>query len=167
MRITTNKVNLSIGNPLYIFCVLATLIFVGCASNDHELFPVYQKMGVKRPSPLNDFTGGIFVEPFANDYIEIMKKRCIDYGGLNYSSQSVIHETALGEKVIQYKCNASNLKQFNVQNHAPIIDKPQMRTEISAPVYVLTIEEAKQKCLALGFKVELGDFGKCVLQLTK
>jgi hypothetical protein len=149
------------------------LLLSGCASTDYANLPVYRNIGVKHPSPLNGFTGGVFIEPFSNDYIELMQMRCSSYGGLDFSSQTTIHKNAIGEKVIQYKCNAANAKQSEAQPQLLSTPKPNVNTDRALPTIApsttssFSFEDSKNKCVELGFKSGTEGFGKCVLQLSK
>jgi hypothetical protein len=153
--------------------LISIIFFGGCASKDYANLPYYQNIGVKHPSPLNGFTGGVFIEPFASDYIELMQMRCNSYGGLDFSSQTTVHQSALGEKVIQYKCNAANTKTIDAPPQRSISIRPNVSVEksppssIPAPTTSFSLDESVKKCTDLGFKTGTEGFGKCVLQLSK
>lgn len=153
--------------------IAGALLLGACAANDYTHLPYYQKIGVKHPSPLNGFTGGVFVEPLSTDHIGLMQKRCSSYGGLDFSSQTTIHQSPLGEKVIEYKCNAANNKtqsptlQSNFNTRTNSLNNNSNTPNTPTSPTSTSIDDAKTKCVELGFKARTEGFGKCVLQLSK
>ena len=121
------------------------------------------------PSASNGYIGDLIVDPITGTsitYDEIKQKasaNCSSKGGLKdeprQSSQGVLDKSGSLTGTWKYQCNG--ISQYSTPvNNPPQVNVPSSKQSVS-------IDQAKQQCKDLGFKVGTEKFGNCVLELAK
>jgi len=149
--------------------VLVTLfVFVsGCAVYDDRI------AGTFRPSPANGFKGVIHVE--LGGGIErarpFMMRNCAPYGGLRESSVKVTSAdsfqgrlNALTGTDWAYECNGP--QPLPVTQPARPGPPPAISTPVAPPVRV-SVQQASERCLDLGFKKGTDELLGCIERLRR
>jgi len=116
----------------------------------------------KGPSSSNNYVGQLAAFPDAG-YPQVEQRaaqNCSSYGGLKgQPTKSRPDNPLVGTTYWSYQCNGMQAPSYSVPPASPV-QKPPVPTSLS-------IEQAKSKCVDLGFKSGTEGFGKCVLQFTK
>jgi len=114
------------------------------------------------PTQSNGFKGLIASDPLTDVTSKLMEI-CGNFGGLDFRSirsvPSPATNFALSYK--EYSCNGPTIVKEKVIAPAPV-QKPfePIRQNVS-------IEDAKNKCIDLGFKKDTEAFGTCVIKLSR
>lgn len=146
---------------------LFTIFLSGCAT-------VYMVPGSQSPSVINNFQGVLYMELGGlADIRPYMLRECQHYGGLNESS--ILKKTPPGAIATfnsiagtywSYKCNGTpqgtQTNSETNRNKVEAINNVKSETNSN-----IAIEDAKEKCSSLGFRVGTENFGECVLTLMK
>jgi hypothetical protein len=108
-----------------------------------------------------------------------IRKACSDLGRLDENSitQYIPEHVVVnlgGSSWFRYKCvGKSANKNYDISESnknkydSPIENKPHPTSGYTPSISTISIEDAKKKCVEIGFKTATEGFGKCVLQLTK
>ena len=145
----------------YLLFLPLALLIQACATNG---IADYRTLGsqTNEPNSYNKYTGELSVNevpPFRDVPYSELKDRaiqiCYSLGGLK--NEPYIHmDGVLGYKVYRYQCNGPQPINYAP---APVNNLP--------PKQSVSIDQAKQQCKDLGFKLGTEKFGNCVLELTK
>lgn len=148
----------------------SSIFLFGCAADgihDYQSLAVAQDH-ITEPTLANQFTGLLTDTSTAPP--GALERRaaeiCNPRGGLKSSPQFAFRNNIWGWNVYRYQCyghitaNSRDIPQALVQSPPQKQIQPERRVG-------LELEEAKSKCLDLGFTKNTEGFGKCVLRLTK
>jgi hypothetical protein len=169
-----------------ILLVSSSLLVAGCTSYSTGAHGSYA------PSYSNGFTGLIAWElEEQSEILRAMHLQCANYGGLNLSSVATAERPYNGKYFMNYRsyrCNGINTSRPSTapatfapqalpSNQPSVVSNPLTSSEADIqidkkqkPILLQSenkIEEAKKKCLDLGFKSGTEKFGQCVLKLSK
>lgn len=151
----------------HIFLTLSVLFICGCAADgihDYNSLTVAQDH-VTEPTPANQFIGLLTAtsEPPSGSLERRAFEICSSRGGLKSSPQFAFRNNIWGWNIYRYQCQGQSTRavaQVPIQSPAQIPSPPQAQKG-------LVLEDAKSKCLDLGFSKDTEGFGKCVLRLTR
>ena len=148
----------------------------GCATNgvaDYRSSGINEKV-VLQPMSSNGFRGVLVEMPPAP--VGALESRameiCNSLGGVK-NTPTYSHTVPLGWKFYNYQCNGYKLATpISSSPNIPKIDiYPAPQSSTTPPPAEsrqgISIDEAKKKCIEIGFKSATEALGKCVLQLTK
>lgn len=150
-------------SSVFLFSTLLT----GCSSVMEPTSFIECGGDCEEPSASNNFIGRFVLRWDAkNDLVianNIAIKYCASYSGVK--SQPSVYTRFTNYVKYQFQCNGYTQQVPATQ----LITKPQIQTFTTtnnATELKTQIEEAKTKCVELGFKANTEAFGKCVLKLT-
>jgi hypothetical protein len=140
-----------------------SLTLVGCAGyisgiQDHNTLGAIWN----GPSSSNGYVGELAAFS-GTGYPQVEQRailNCSSYGGLKgQPTKSRPDNPLAGTTYWKYQCNGMQAQSYSMPTASPV-QKPPVTTS-------LPIEEAKSKCVELGFKQGTEQFGNCVLKFTK
>jgi len=146
-------------NKTNVFVIPLLSFLSSCSVIDGGSYHTY------RPSPLNSYTGLIAGE-LSDPPVVNMAANCSSYGGLDYSSIKSVPLPSwgvIGYVYKSYKClGPSTPPPSNTLNQsiAPISSN-------NPEPFKMSLDDAKLKCVELGFPTGTERFGNCVLKLSK
>ena len=166
---------------LLIITFVPVFFIYGCASYSTGSYGTYA------PSVANGFKGLIGWEVEEDsELLRVMQKHCAHYGGLNFSSIAPAERPPGGAyltmKYRSYQCNGFDFARPKIAPVAPVTYTPGEKNnsppsknlielnDVSPPESLKVkpgLEDAKKKCIDLGFKPATEKFGQCVLRLSK
>ncbi|MBU3598568.1 hypothetical protein [Polynucleobacter bastaniensis] len=141
--------------------LLIQIPLLGCAGyisgiQDHNTFGAIWK----GPSSSNGYVGELAAFS-GTGYPQVEQRasqNCSSYGGLKgQPTKSRPDNPLAGTTYWKYQCNG--MQSYSAPPASPV-QKPPVTT-------LLSIEQAKSKCVDLGFKQGTEQFGNCVLKFTK
>jgi hypothetical protein len=136
--------------------LLSVSFLVASCSTSSGYSSIYQTYP---PTAANGYKGLIASELSAPSTSD-MARQCASFGGLDYSS---VQE----EPTPSWKQMGYNYKSYKCKGPEPkIIPRPMVAQELPQPPKV-DLNEAKSKCIEIGFVAGTEALGNCVLKLTK
>jgi hypothetical protein len=148
---------------IFISIFLAQSVLVGCAGytsgiQDHNTFAAIWN----GPSSSNGYVGELAAFS-GTGYPQVEQRaalNCSSYGGLKDKPWKSRPDNPLaGTTYWKYQCNGMLAQSYSMPSASPA-QRPPAPTSLS-------IEQAKSKCIDLGFKQGTEQFGNCVLKFTK
>lgn len=148
---------------------ISIILITGCS----EFAGIRDHTGIlerwAEPAASNNYIGDLIVDPITGTnvtYDEIRQRalnNCANKGGLKgeprHDSQGVLDKKGSLTGTWKYQCNGIPQDSVPVKNPLPVSNLPSKQGE--------PIDQAKQQCKDLGFKVGTEKFGNCVLELSK
>jgi len=159
-----------------LIALLATLMAPACGGYRISGIP-----GTYLPSVNSSLEGSFSMTPGQNfeEAKSAIRNACSDLGGLDensisqYTPEHVVINLG-GSSWFRYKCvgkstnkNYDRSESNKNKYDSSIVNKTQPSSDYTPSTSTISIEDAKKKCLEIGFKNATEGFGKCVLQLTK
>ncbi len=147
---------------LKILFVLLPIFFVGCASSgvaDYRSVGINENI-VLEPTIGNGYRGVLLEMPPSPDGALLSRANeiCSTRGGL-LDPPRYTHSAPIGWRFYHYRCSG-------VQKSIPQAPSIVGQTP-NQPSSFLGIDDAKSKCIELGFKAGSESLGNCVLKLSK
>jgi hypothetical protein len=114
------------------------------------------------PTQSNGFKGLIASDPLTDVTSKLMEI-CGSYGGLDFNSIRSVPSPATNFALSyrEYSCNGSTIIKEKV------IAPPPAQKPLEPTKQNVSIEDAKNKCIDLGFKKDTEAFGTCVIKLSR